>query len=277
MNPAENFLKTADGLRLFTRRWEVSNPRPFCLLVHGLGEHSGRYEALAKELNRRGIAVWSMDNRGHGRSEGLRGDCRSINDFVEDLHLLVQEAQRQLPGPPRLLLGHSLGGLIALTYAAQYPQMIRAVAVSSPALRLAHEPPTIKRLLAENLARILPKTPLPNGVNPNFVSRDPEVVAHYKRDPLIHRVISARGAIALRQAMAESPRLASQLRIPILILLAGDDRICDPQAAVEFAASIQATPATLRRYDGLYHEIFNEPERGRVIEDLCGWMEEILR
>lgn len=277
MDTADGCLKTADGLKIFTRQWETPNPRALCLVAHGLGEHSGRYETLAKDLNRRGLCVWAMDHRGHGRSEGCLGDCGSIGEFVEDLHPWIQVAEKQFPRLPRLLLGHSLGGLIALTYASRYPQMIRAVAVSSPALRLAQEPPRLKEMLAENLARILPKTPVPNGVNPRFLCRDPQVVADYERDPLVHRTLTARCAIALRQAIKESSALAGKLTIPCLILQGGEDRICDPQAAMEFAAAASRAPVVLRRYDGLYHEVFNEPERGRVIQDLTDWIEGILR
>ena len=277
MDTAEVWLKTPDGLKIFTRQWEAPNPKAVCLVIHGIGEHSGRYEALAKELNRHGFCVWSMDHRGHGRSQGRRGDCRSMEDFIGDLHLLVERAREKSPDLPRIIVGHSLGGLIALYYAARHPDLLRAVAASSPALRLAQPPPRLKVALAEGLDRILPNTPLPNGVNPRLLSHDPAVVAAYRRDPLVHRVITAGCAVALREAMKESPCLAAQLKVPCLILQAGEDRVCDANAAAEFAASVVNAPVTLRRYDGLYHEVFNEPERSRVIQDLIDWMEGILR
>lgn len=131
-------------------------------------------------------------------------------------------------------------------------------------------------MITERLAKILPKTPVPNGVDPRFLSRDPQVVANYNQDPLVHRVVTARCAIVLRKALEDSKTLAGKLKLPCLILQAGEDRICDPQASVEFAMAATQASVTLRRYDGLYHEVFNEPERSRVIQDLIGWMEEIL-
>ena len=276
-NPAEGFITAADGLKLFVRRWEVPNPRALCFIAHGLGEHSGRYGELAGTLNKRLCAVWALDHRGHGRSQGHRGDCASFENFVEDLHRLVLEAQGKNPALPCILIGHSLGGLIALAYACEHPEGIRAVAVSSPALKLAHPLPGIKVALVHLLNRCAPMTPVPNGVNPNNVSRDPQVVAAYKSDPLIGRIVSARCGVALEQALKDAPRLAHQLKVPCLSLQAGADRICDAQASEEFAKTAKKAPIRFRRYEGFYHELFNEPERKRVMEDLCQWLEEVLR
>ena len=268
-------LEASDGIRLFTQRWPAREPQGICLLAHGVGEHSGRYEYLARRLNECELSVWALDHRGHGRSEGRRGDCTKLARFVEDLHLLVERARREFPGLPRLMIGHSLGGLIALVYAVEHPEMIRGVAVSSPALKLAFAPSRFKVKLAQGLARILPRTSLPNGINPDWVCRDPERVRAYETDPLVHRVLTARCAVALREAMASSLTLAGKLRLPCLILQAGADRVCDPEAASEF--SKRAGPhAVFRRYDGLYHELFNEPERDRVITDLIRWIRERL-
>lgn len=274
---AEGFLAASDGTRLSYRRWPAdSAPRAACLLVHGLAEHSGRYAHLAQTLAGRRFSVWAMDLRGHGRSEGRRGDCRSFDELVEDLGLLVEQAGRDEPALPRLLIGHSLGGLIALAYAARNPGEIRAVAVSSPALRLAHPTDPVTVFVVTSVARILPTTPLNNGVKPRFLSHDARVAEEYVKDPLVHRVLTARCAVALRDAMRDSLRLAAQLSIPCLILQAGADEICDPAAAAEFAGACSNGLVTFRRYDGLYHEIFNEVERGRVIEDLSQWLENRL-
>ncbi len=273
----ECWIRHSDGTRLFCRRWEIPAPRAIGFLVHGLGEHSGRYEHLARKLNERGLEVWALDQRGHGRSGGTRGDCRSVAQLAGDLHLQLLEAHLHYPDLQRLMIGHSLGGLIALTYAAEHPEMLRAVAVSSPALGLAQDPPPVKRILAEGLSRILPKTQIPNGVNPADLCRDPQVVEAYRQDPFVHRVITARCAVAIRDSMKEAFRLGSRLQIPCLILQAGKDKVCDPSASLRFATEVGKTTVTFRRYDELYHEVFNEPERDRVIQDLCGWMDEVLQ
>lgn len=276
MRRTEGTLSASDETRLFYRRWEVVAPKGVCLLVHGLGEHSGRYEPVAKALTDHGFSVWAPDHRGHGRSGGIRGDCRSVEEFTRDLDRIFEELKQEQPSTPVVLIGHSLGGLIALLYASEHPGTIRAVAVSSPALRMAKEPPKVKVLLAKGISKILPKTPIPNGVDPSLLCRDPQVVQAYQTDPLVHRAVTARCAVALRQAMKQAPALAKRIRIPCLILQAGSDFICDPKASARFASDLTAAPATFRRYEGLYHELFNEPEKGRVFDDLCRWLNEVL-
>lgn len=269
-------LETSDGIRLFTRRWEVREPKGICLLAHGLGEHSGRYEYLARRLNECRLSVWALDHRGHGRSGGRRGDCQSVEQVARDFHRLVEKAVGESPQLPRILIGHSLGGLVALTYASLYPVSIQAVAVSSPVLKLAYDPPKLKVALAEGLSKMLPATPIPNGLRPEWLCRDPAVVQAYEKDPLVCRMLTARCAIALRDAMAQAASLAKKLQVPCLILQGGADRICDPEAAARFAAQKDSPQMTFRRYDGLYHELFNEPEKDRVIEDLIRWIKERL-
>jgi len=277
VSATEGFFNAHDGLRLFYRRWDIPQPRAVCLLVHGVAEHGGRYGHLAARLTRHGFSVWIMDHRGHGRSEGARGDCRSLQEFVEDLHLLKLRAGEALPGVPVLLVGHSLGGLIALTYAAEHPGEIRAVAASSPALKLTHETPAWKVALVTATSKVAPLAPFQNGVNPAKLCRDPQVVEQYRKDPLIHSVLTARCALALQDALANSLELAGRLRVPCLILQSGTDEVCDPKTALEFSRRGNGSPLSLYRYDGMYHELFNEPERGRVIEDLCRWLDSVLR
>lgn len=265
----DEFLTAADGTRLFVRRWDVANPRGLAVLVHGIGEHSGRYEWLAQQLVQRQIAVRAMDHRGHGRSGGPRGDCVGLDSLVQDLDRLISS--------PCVVIGHSLGGLVALTYAAQHPEKVQAVAVSSPALKLAHPPSALKTFLVETAARLSPQWPFPNGVDPRLLCHDPAVVKAYVTDPLVHRVIRARCAVALRDAMRESPALADRIRVPCLILQAGADEVCDSKTAEAFAQRADGARVTLRAYPGLYHELFNEPQKGRVVEDLIRWLDEVLR
>ncbi len=277
VSATEGFFSAGDGTPLFYRQWEAAQPRAVCLLVHGLAEHSGRYGHVADRLTGRGFSVWALDHRGHGRSEGRRGDCRSLNEFVEDLDRLKQRVREQTPSLPLLLIGHSLGGLIALAYAAQHPKEIRAVAVSSPALKLAHETPAWKVALVTATAQVAPLTPFQNGVNPAVLCRDPHVVEAYRKDPLIHDVLTARCALALQEALRHSLDWAGRIHIPCLILQSGTDEVCDPETAREFARRANGAPLSLYRYDGMYHELFNEPERGRVIEDLCQWLDSVLK
>ncbi len=277
VSAADGSFRSTDGLNLFYRCWTVPQPRAICLLVHGIAEHSGRYEHLARALTAQGFSVWMLDHRGHGRSEGLRGDCRSLQEFVEDLRLLAQQARIGTQRLPLLLVGHSLGGLIALSFCARYPEEVHAVAVSSPSLKLTHETPPWKVALVTATSRVLPTFPFQNGVNPKNLCRDPQVVETYMKDPQVHHVLTARCAVALRDAMRESLELARQIKVPCLILQAGADEVCDPSTAAEFARRADGNGIALRRYDGFYHELFNEPERARVIGDLCQWLNGTLK
>lgn len=277
MSSDEEFLTASDGVRLFVRRWDAPSPKAACLLAHGLAEHSARYEGLAQKLVGRRFSVWAMDHRGHGRSGGLPADCTGLDQLVNDFHLLEQKAAEETPALARILVGHSLGGLLALAYAVQHPEGLRAVAVSSPALKLKHETPAWKVRLVTATARLFPTFRFKNGVHPPHLCHDPAVVQAYQQDPLIHRTITARCAVGIDRSMRNSIALAAGLRVPCLILQAGSDEVCDPEAAERFAKAVSSAPVTFRRYEGLYHELFNEPERDRVMEDLIRWMEDLLR
>jgi len=276
MTESSDNLVSGDGLRLSYRRWEAAQAKGVCLVTHGIAEHSGRYAGLAKALTEHGLSVWALDHRGHGRSQGRRGDCRTLGDYVQDLHRLLEVSLQATPTLPRILIGHSLGGLIALAFAVRFPSCIKGVAVSSPAFKLAEEPARIKLFAARLFSHLLPTVPIPNGVNPKHLCRDPQVVQDYRTDPLIHRAITARAAMVLRSALSDSIRLAGQLRIPVLMLQAGADRVCDTAAAERFARAVDPKWITTHRYEGLYHELFNEPERGRVMADLVRWTEKVL-
>ena len=275
--PTESSLVCPDGVRLFYRFWRAAQPRAVCLIAHGIAEHSGRYHHLAQALLEIGLSVWAPDHRGHGRSEGRRGDCETLDQLVEDLGQVAELARAEHPRLPQVLVGHSLGGLIALAYAVRHPETLRAVAASAPALKLAHPLPPLKVKAITALSRVAPLLALNNGVNPATLSHDARVVEAYRNDPLVHRVITARCAVALDRAMQESPRWAGQLKVPCLILQGGADEICDAQAVASFARSAPDGIVTFRRYEGLYHELFNEPEKGRVITDLCEWFRQVLR
>lgn len=276
MKANEGFILSTKGLRLFHRHWPALKPKAICLIVHGLAEHSGRYDGLAQILVERHLSVWAVDHIGHGRSDGRRGDCCGLETFVEGLKTLADCARMQAPNLPQIVIGHSLGGLVALTYAVQFPNRLKAVAVSSPALKLAVEPGFLKRAFVTAMAYLIPTFPIPNGVRPNDLSHDPTVVEAYQNDPLIFRTLTARCALALDRAINRVWKLANRLVVPCLILQAGKDRICDPSAAERFAHLIQNAPVTFRRYDRAYHELFNETDRNRVIFDLCTWIERIL-
>ena len=259
----------------FTREWPVPAgvaERGTVLVVHGLGEHSGRYDHIGGRLAARGLRARGYDLAGHGRSEGARGGLAHPEALLDELAAAF--AALAAEGPAPFLLGHSMGGAIAARAATGGWVAPRGLILSSPALRV----PPIGRAQAALLAvarRLAPGTGFPSRLPVGYVSHDPAVVAAYRADPLIHDRISPRLYDFLVDAGAAARRDAPRLAVPTLLLVAGADRLVDARGAREFAGALPAGVGTLQWHDGLYHELFNErePDRERVLAGLDAWLE----
>jgi len=266
------WLDMADGQRLFLRDWPLAAPRGAVLIVHGLGEHSGRYQRMAQWFNQRGYAVRGYDQRGHGRTPGRRGGLRHGDDLLEDLASVYRDYASGLPHPP-LLLGHSLGGLVALRAVLDGRITPPALLLSSPALRSWESPRMIR--LARVLSRIAPNLPLRSGLDFDQLSHDRQVVADYRSDPLRHGWITPRLADFIFRAGAACIADATRLALPTLLLVADGDGLVDPSGSRAFARAAAATgQLTTRFFSLLYHELFNEaePGRGQVLMQLGDWL-----
>jgi alpha-beta hydrolase superfamily lysophospholipase len=265
------------GTRLYWQAWHPDGePRAVLLVAHGYGEHGGRYGDLAERLVARGYAVYSLDHRGHGRSEGARGHVGRFAEFVADLHAMRVRVEAENRGKPLVVLGHSMGGLIAVRYLLNHASGISGAVLSSPALGLAEEPPRSLQLLGRVLSVVAPRTSFQGNVNPELLSHDPAVGAAYVADPLVHRRASARFFTELKWAIANVADRGPEIRPPILVLQAADDRLVDPRATEAFAAAIPAAHKTVRFYPGFYHEIFNETGKERVLGDLERWLDALV-
>jgi alpha-beta hydrolase superfamily lysophospholipase len=272
-------LITADGLRLQLREWPVPSPRGTVLFVHGLGEHVGRYLQLAGRLNAGGWTVAGYDQRGHGASDGARGRLAAAHDLLADLGRVVGHARAE-HAPPLVLLGHSLGGLVAARYVAEgvadarpaaWYRPVDALVLSSPALDPGMN--AAQRLLLTLLGPIAPSLGVANGLDPAWISRDPAIVAAYVADPLVHDRIAPRLARFIVDAGEAVRALAPRWQVPTLLLYAGSDRCVAPSGSATFAAAAPKGVVTAREYPALYHEIFNEPEREDVLADLRAWLQ----
>ncbi len=265
-------LPMADGQPLFLRDWPVSSARGAVLIVHGLGEHSGRYARLAQWFNQRGYTVRGYDQRGHGRTPGQRGALRHADDLLEDLATVYIDYANNLPEPP-LLLGHSMGGLVALRTVLDGRIAPPALILSSPALR-SWEPPWLVRLV-RGLTRVAPRLPLRNRLPCGKVSHDPQVVAAYRDDPLRSGWITPRLADFIFRAGAACIADAARLAQPTLLLVAESDGLVDPAGSREFSRLAMPTgQLTTRFFSMLYHELFNEAEpwRTQVLLQLSDWL-----
>ncbi|MEO6800606.1 MAG: lysophospholipase [Rhodanobacter sp.] len=261
-----------DGQRLWLRDWPQPHARGAVLIVHGLGEHSGRYAALASWFNQRGYAVRSYDQRGHGQSPGRRGALRHSDDLLADLTAVYHNYADAASHPP-LLLGHSMGGLVALRAVLDGALAPPALVLSSPALRSRESSHMIR--LAGVLGRWLPNLPLRSGLKADSISHDLQVVTDYRADPLRHSGITPRLADFIFREGASCIADAARLDVPTLLLVSDSDDLVDPAGSRAFAKEAAANgQLTTRFFASLYHELFNEAEPGRsqVLMQLGDWL-----
>jgi alpha-beta hydrolase superfamily lysophospholipase len=264
----EGRLVASDGVPLSWYRWDpAGRPRGTICLVHGHGEHAGRYGHVARAFTRAGFVVLGYDARGHGRSGGPRGHAPSYQQSLDDLGMVVQMTLVR----PCFAYGHSVGGQYVLNRAMADPAGINGVIVTSPWLRLAFPAPRIKVRLGRALHSILPAVALASGLEHAALSRDPAVVAAYAADPLVHDRISFRLGIDLLDFGEHALARAETLRLPLLLMHGSADRVLDPEAARLFYDRAGSSDKTLRIWPGFYHETHNEPEWEGVVKVSTGW------
>lgn len=267
------------GLTLPGRAWCCPEPRALIAVAHGLGEHSGRYAALASDLVAEGFTVVALDLPGHGEANGPRGDVRSWTALRDRAIPAMFNSAIGLPGDPdglpRVLLGHSMGGVLALDFALAHPHELSAVVASAPALR-STMPPWWKLALA-NVARITaPAAGFPHGLDESGMSRDPEVLKRRAEDPLVHDRISPRLYFAFNEARQRVLLGARRLQVPCLVLHGGADRVVMPEGSEELVAAAPTAYAKLVLYPDAWHELFNDPGRQLAIRDMVRWLERVL-
>lgn len=273
--PTLTTFTASDGENLAVQDWPVAEgvrQRGMLLLVHGLGEHAGRYDRCAQRLNAWGFAVRGYDQYGHGESGGPRGGLTTLHRLVDDLADIAHSTRARLPaGQPLIVLGHSLGGLVAATYAQTHPRGLDALVLSSPAL--ATRATALQRVLLRTLPRIAPNLRVGNGLDTRWLSHDPAIEAAYRGDPLVHDRISARLAQFITTAGSAVVEAAARWQVPTLLLYAGDDHLVDPSGSRAFAAAAPAAVATSRCFERAYHEILNEADAQPVFDVLRDWLD----
>jgi alpha-beta hydrolase superfamily lysophospholipase len=268
----EGTLDGVGGLRLYRQAWlPDGDVKAVVVLSHGASEHSSRYAWVAGQLTAAGYALHALDHRGHGKSEGTRAYIDRLANAVTDLDGLVDVAAAQHPGVPLFLLGHSMGGCLAIAYALEHQDRLDGLLLSAPLAALEAAPLPL-RIAGRVLSVIAPKTGV-YQVDANGVSNDPAVVADYVQDPLNHHgKLAARTLGELAGAIGSFPARVGELTLPLLVMHGPDDKLV-PYAGGEMVhAGAGSQDKTFIRYDGLAHELLNEPERQRVVDDITGWL-----
>lgn len=270
----EHWLEATDGTRLFCRDWLLPGATAAVQMVHGLGEHGGRYAGLGRLFNEAGLSVRICDHRGHGNSGGRRGSLARPDDLLQDLKLSFDDLARRTGCTP-LLFGHSMGGLVAARFATGGFSPVRALALSSPALALDLQG-WQKALLAVS-TRIAPGFALPTALPASRLSHDARQVQAYQNDPLNHGKIAPRMLNFMLDAMRQAMRDAGRFDRPVLLQVAGDDAVVAPRGSRAFFDALPAGRKTLHWYEGAYHEIFNEEEaiQERARADLRRWLQQL--
>lgn len=262
-------------LDIYYQGWlPAKRARAAVVIAHGVGEHSGRYEHVAKVLVDDGCAVYAIDHRGHGKSAGGSAYLDRWKNAVADMDYVVDLARREQPGRPLFLLGHSMGGALSLSYAIMHQAKLSALILSGPAVALDGAPLPM-RMIAKFLSSVAPKMGT-FGVQPSLVSRDEDMVRAYATDPLnAHGKLPARTLGEIISLVEFLPAVLSELKLPLLILHGSEDKLAGVSGSQMVAKRVSSTDKTLVLYDGLYHEIFNElpADRARVFKDMLNWID----
>ena len=270
----EGTLTAFDGLSIYHQSWMPDgDPKAVVMLVHGLGEHSGRYGHVADRLTAAGYAVHALDHRGHGKSEGKRVFVKSYDEFMADLIQFRGHIEAQHPGLPLFVLGHSMGGNLAVGHVLDHQDGVAGLALSGPALAVSDALSPMQIKIFKLIAKVAPGV-RPEGLDASAISRDPAVVEAYRADPLVYTgKMSAGIGAALINAMERFPARYDSLRLPLLIMHGTEDQLADISGSKTLEAGATNAAVTTHYYDGLYHEIFNEPEQAQVLDDLVGWLD----
>jgi acylglycerol lipase len=276
---SEDWFRGRDGTRLYMQAWEPHGPpRAVVLVVHGLFEHSGRYGNLVNCIVPRGFAVYSFDQRGHGRSEGLRGYIRRFSYYVDDLEIFRKLVSERHPAKPMFILGHSVGGTVVADYLpghqAEFSGCVLSAATTAPGSSVTRS----SILMARALSALLPKLGVAR-IDATAISRDRQVVEAYVNDPLVYRgKIRARlGAELINVIERALPSKVTDIEVPILLIHGSQDRLSNTEGSSRLYAMVKSKDKTLKYYDGFYHELLNEPERARVLADIGDWLENHVR
>jgi alpha-beta hydrolase superfamily lysophospholipase len=260
---------------IFYQYWlpDDQPPKAVLLVIHGLAEHCGRYGNVVNYFVPQGYAVYGLDHIGHGQSEGTRVYVDHFSDFTDNIKIYFDMIRQWQPDLPIFIVGHSMGGLISTIYLLEHQNDLTGAVLSAPLIKAGDETPALAITLANVISKIMPKLPLAQ-VEADGVSRDPAVVQAYVDDPLVYNgKFTARLGAELVGAMQQAESKAAAINLPLLILQGGSDPLVNPAGTQMLYDHVSAADKQIKIYNGLYHEIFNEPEHEQVLGDVETWLE----
>lgn len=276
MGYQESTLKAFDGLNLYHQMWTPARaPKAVVNLVHGLGEHSSRYQYVAQKFTEAGYVLNAIDLRGHGKSEGARGYAPGFDTLVSDIEFLVKSGISAYPNLPQFVYGHSLGGSLALYYRLTSKQNVKGILSTSPLFKPGGKIPAAKVLFARIMSDIAPKVALANELDRAMLSRDGKEVRDYSNDPLVHDRITTRMGWELLKNGEWTFHHMREIRGPILIVVGTREKIVDYQKIIDSVKGVEDR-VELKIWEGLYHETHNEPEKAEVIGYNINWLDKHL-
>jgi len=273
MKNEENHFNGINDTRLYYQTWTPDNPKGLVIIIHGYGEHSGRYMNVVNTLVPEGYTLWALDNRGHGKSEGKRCHVNRFTDFIEDVSIFEKIARDAHPGLPVHIVGHSIGSLIANHYvssrdAQNYNSLTLSGTGASPG-------PAIKaaiKLISKILSAILPKMSIPSGLDPNFISNDKKVVEEYVNDPLVENKITTRLGNEIMVNLPKMIPAASKLKTPTMMQIGSEDESFHPDSWDALLEAIAVEDKIFKKYEGCRHEVYNEIKKEVPLGDLKDWI-----
>lgn len=274
MQHTEGKFSACDSLELYHLAWlPDGEPKAVFVVVHGYGEHSGRYLNPVNYFVPRGLALYAYDLRGHGKSPGPRGHIVHFGEYLADTNAFLKLVRQLNPGHKLFLLGHSLGGLIVSAYVENYPtDDLSGLIMSSAFLGFRMQVPAVKAAVGRVMSSLMPALTMKNDLSAALLSHDLAVVAAYDTDPLNHHVGTARFLTEVTTAQARTLERAGEVKLPLLVMYAGDDQIADPERSRVFFERAASADKTIHGYDGYYHEIFNETNKEVVFKDWECWL-----
>lgn len=275
MNHDDGMFEGAGGLRLYCQSWQPEGPpRAVLAIVHGINEHSGRYLTLVNHLVPLDYAVYGFDHRGHGRSPGRRGHITRWEEYRDDVGAFLRLVGDREKRIPLFLFGHSLGALIVMEYVLRRPEGVRGAIVASAPFEPVGVGSPFLVAVARLLSRTWPGFTLPVRIDPSVLSRDPQVVRAFLTDPLVHRMVTARWGTECLAAIGWVKAHAADVRLPLLLLHGGADRVNAAAGSRAFFAQVSHPDKTLRVYDDAYHELHNDLDCDTMVRDIAHWMDD---